>query len=162
MTSACGGVTLIVSNGLNFANLGSGEAVALVVPIFSGARRTITRWKSDIDMLPSAILGLFVISSFLLLSFQDSGLAADAIPPLVLNSVVLLPLANALMYEGSRLLPSTESSLIMCTETALSPILAWAVLGDRLTLGMLLGGAAVIMTLAAHAVWPVEQSLQPG
>jgi len=158
MPIVLGGVALIVSNGLNFNSLGAGEAVAALIPIMSAGRRTILRWKSDVDMLPALALGSFLISLCLFLCGTDISLSSGALPPLLTNSILLIPMSNALLYEGARFLPSSESSLIMCVETALSPICAWAVLGDQLTLGMLLGGSVVIAAIACHAVWPASEA----
>eukprot|EP00931_Biecheleriopsis_adriatica_P093134 TRINITY_DN66886_c0_g1_i1.p1 TRINITY_DN66886_c0_g1~~TRINITY_DN66886_c0_g1_i1.p1 ORF type:complete len:151 (-),score=23.17 TRINITY_DN66886_c0_g1_i1:2-388(-) len=120
-------------------------------------RRTIQRWKSNIDMLPALVLGSFVVSLCLFSSCKDMRLAFSDLPPLLLNGALLVPLSQALLFEGSRYLHSAESSMIMCIETALSPIMASAVLGEHLHPCTLLGGATVILTLLVHAAWPLRE-----
>eukprot|EP00929_Paragymnodinium_shiwhaense_P014000 TRINITY_DN12185_c0_g1_i1.p1 TRINITY_DN12185_c0_g1~~TRINITY_DN12185_c0_g1_i1.p1 ORF type:complete len:325 (+),score=22.92 TRINITY_DN12185_c0_g1_i1:65-1039(+) len=148
-----GGVILIVSNGLDFGSLGRGEAVAMVIPAMSGLRRTVMRGNASIDMLPALVLGSLLVPLCLLASQQPTRMDPSDLPPLLFNGIICIPLANACLYEGGRYLHPSETSLIMCMETALSPLLAWAVLGDPLTPPMLAGGGLVIATLAAHASW---------
>eukprot|EP00929_Paragymnodinium_shiwhaense_P014001 TRINITY_DN12185_c0_g1_i2.p1 TRINITY_DN12185_c0_g1~~TRINITY_DN12185_c0_g1_i2.p1 ORF type:complete len:314 (+),score=19.95 TRINITY_DN12185_c0_g1_i2:65-1006(+) len=137
-----GGVILIVSNGLDFGSLGRGEAVAMVIPAMSGLRRTVMRGNASIDMLPALVLGSLLVTDW-----------CSPVPEKVKTVPDDVKYCRYLSYEGGRYLHPSETSLIMCMETALSPLLAWAVLGDPLTPPMLAGGGLVIATLAAHASW---------
>eukprot|EP00929_Paragymnodinium_shiwhaense_P101860 TRINITY_DN65050_c0_g1_i1.p1 TRINITY_DN65050_c0_g1~~TRINITY_DN65050_c0_g1_i1.p1 ORF type:complete len:394 (+),score=53.07 TRINITY_DN65050_c0_g1_i1:94-1275(+) len=155
MPIVLGGVVLIVSNGFDFSSVGFGDAVALIIPIVSGLRFTITKQKADVDMLPALILGnLLVALGLFATAQQPMRLETGDIFPLVLDGLICNPLCNALLYEAARFLHPSESGMIMCLETALSPLLAWAVLGDQLTPLMLTGGSIVITTLIVHSSWP--------
>jgi drug/metabolite transporter (DMT)-like permease len=62
-------------------------------------------------------------------------------------------LAYVFLTRGVRHVTALEASLLLLTEPVFTPILAWLVLGESLSMLALAGGAVVIGAVAAHSWW---------
>ena len=62
-------------------------------------------------------------------------------------------LAYVFLTRGVRHVTALEASLLLLTEPVFTPILAWLVLGESLSVLALAGGVVVIGAVAAHAWW---------
>merc|ERR1712039_1108781 len=102
--------------------------------------------------LPTFCLGNLIAFLSMALAGTSMRLNPGDVLPLLVLGLIFVPLAQCLLVVGARCLPSAESSLIMCLETVLSPILAASVTGEVLTLRSWMGGAIVIAALVLHTV----------
>jgi len=158
MPAVFGGVAVAVSGGLNGESLRSGDVMAFLISVMGASRRTIMRAHSGIDMLPAMFIGSLLVglllSGWLALGGGGLWVPAQSLPAMLVLGLLVMPGAQAFLTAGSRRLNSAESSLIMCVETALSPIMVSCVVGEYIPPLAWLGGGVVIVALVCHAAWP--------
>uniref|UniRef100_A0A7S2JVB0 EamA domain-containing protein n=1 Tax=Zooxanthella nutricula TaxID=1333877 RepID=A0A7S2JVB0_9DINO len=154
MFAVFSGVALSVGGGLRGPSSGIGEFCALGVALLGSTRRTVMRVHSGIDMLPAVMLGNLTFAVGLALGGASMALHAHDWVPMFLLGSVCIPAALVLMTIGCSLLPSAESSLMLCLETVSSPILAAWVVHDPVSNQTWIGLVVVVGALVCHAAWP--------
>src|SRR3546814_5667322 len=106
-------------------------------------------------MVPAmALAGLltaaWALSAALLLEYGPLLYSGARLGYALIMGLLVVPVSFALITVGPRYLPAAEVGLITLLETVLGPLWVWLVLaeypGDR----ALLGGALVVLALAAH------------
>jgi len=71
---------------------------------------------------------------------------------LIVMGMIMLPVANALMFLGPKYLPAPEVGLMMLLETVLGPVWVWLALGENPGAHSLVGGAIVVATLMVNSL----------
>jgi drug/metabolite transporter (DMT)-like permease len=117
-------------------------AVALTLVRRTG-RRQVT--SAGFASLISAGIALFLA--------EPTSLALSGWGWLVLNGLILLPLASGLMATSSRLLPTPELSMLLLLDVVLIPVWVWLVLGEIPTALAAFGGVIAIGALVIHGTW---------
>ena len=64
--------------------------------------------------------------------------------------------ASLLLAEGSKLLPAGETALLSNLEVPIQPVLAWAFLSELPPQATFVGGALILVAIAASA-WPLQR-----
>ena len=77
---------------------------------------------------------------------------------LMVNGMVLQPVAIALVSMGPRYLPAPEVALITLLETVLGPLFVWLALAEDPGPYTLAGGAIIILTLGIHSARRLARS----
>ncbi len=144
-----GGVAIIGSGSLGSGRL-LGDAFALANAVTIAAYYVTLRTVGGRNMLPQLALGT-------LLGGLVGGVFADFAPVstaqvwlILLSGAVILPGAISLLMLGPRYLPAPEVSMITLLEVILGPLLVWAVIGENPGQATLIGGAVIIIVVAAH------------
>lgn len=147
---AVGGIALTVGGSLRGPQ--PGDLFALGAVLFLSAYLTTVRSAGDVDMTPCIVIS-GVVAAALAWPFAEPGsVPADGVIPLLLLSIIVIPLSFALITMGPRYLPAHEVALIGLLETVLGPYLVWLVLDEQPGLAAIAGGAIVLAVLAAHSV----------
>jgi len=76
----------------------------------------------------------------------------------MLNGLIVMPLASALIAIGPRYIPSAEVAMFFLLDTVLTPIWIWLLFGEVPTQRAMVGGAIVITTLLLHSYWRFRTS----
>merc|ERR1712039_402403 len=105
-------------------------------------------------MLPAMCLGNLGFCVALALGGTSAELYPGDLLPMLALGLLVLPVALTLTTLGSSLLPSAESSLLLCIETVCSPIMAAWVVGDHVSTRAWIGLAIVVAALVGHAICP--------
>ena len=66
---------------------------------------------------------------------------------------LVFSIASVLLSEGSKFMPSSEAALISNLEVPIQPVLAWAVLAELPARATFIGGALILIAIAA-STWP--------
>ncbi len=160
------GVAIIVWDGIGGGKL-VGDLLALVSAVCTGAAFTIVRASGKnvatslaIGSLVSALIAImfFPTAPFELLSGGSFGV--PAIVWVGLNGLVFIPLASTLLANGPRFLPSADVSMFFLLETVLTPIWIWLIFNEVPTRSVMIGGTIVILTLLAHSLWRLSQTMR--
>ena len=154
MAAMVAGVLLIVHDGLSSGNF-FGDAMAACSALLLAISLTLSR-KSGADMgfvpLVSAVLpgavGLFFL--------PDGGLSVAEPVYILVNGLVLLPLAFWCLATGPRYLSAPEVGMFYLVETVLAPVWVWIVFAETPTMQTLIGGAILILALLAHSLWQMR------
>lgn len=126
--------------------------VAVVIPIGFGLYATLIRSTARIDaMVPLVVGGACLLSVGIAAVVLQGGFAAsprDAAIGLLAGSVLLAaPLAA--FNAAQRVVPASESSLLIMTEVVLAPLWVWLFVAERPAPTTLVGGAVIL----AAVVW---------
>ena len=154
MAAMVAGVLLIVHDGLSSGNF-FGDAMAACSALLLAISLTLSR-KSGGDMgfvpLVSAVLpgavGLFFL--------PPGGLSVAEPVYILVNGLVLLPLAFWCLATGPRYLSAPEVGMFYLVETVLAPVWVWIVFAETPTMQTLIGGAILILALLAHSLWQMR------
>jgi len=113
------------------------------------------------DLAPAAIAAgnLMAAAVCLPLSGGLSGLDKSDWAIVLYLGLVQIGLAYVWLTAGMRRIPVFESSLLLLAEPVLNPLWAWAVHGELPTRWAGLGGAIILMTLAAK-LWLVDRRIE--
>ena len=147
---------VVVIIGLGVISLGSGMAtngqmlgnlLALCVAICYATAMTIARNLRAVSVVPAVPVAYFG-AAILLMPFTDIWqVDAASIPLVAIHGSVFIALATVFLALGPRYLSSPEVGLLILLESALAPLLVWAVLGEQPGTMTLVGGAIVLGAL---------------
>ncbi|HKY95822.1 MAG TPA: DMT family transporter [Kiloniellales bacterium] len=164
MLGGFAGIAIVVGDSLGETRFW-GDLAAIACSLCFAYFFVVLRRAGDNDMTPAVgVSGLFsALLALPLVWITGEGVATvlslDALQWLwvVLMSLLVGPLAFALISAGPRYLPAAEVSLLILLETVLGPLWVWLALGEEPTPAALVGGAVVLLTLALHSLWGLRQ-----
>jgi len=149
------GVLLIVSDGMKAGNL-TGDALALVSSLILAGAITVSRKaRTDLGFAPlfaaivPAMIGLAMAGG-------PSGLVLGEPLWLVLNGMIVTPIAFWCLATGPKYISGPEVAMFYLLETILAPIWIWMIFSEAPTVMGLIGGAIIITALVAHSLWQLS------
>jgi drug/metabolite transporter (DMT)-like permease len=146
------GVFIIVQSGLSAGNI-DGDLAALGSACLIALAIVLTR-KSGKNMayvsLFSAIIPAVIASFFV---WQQGGIQAGTPEWIVLNGIVLMPIAFYFLALAPSFIPATHVGMFYLMETILAPIWVWLIFSETPTAQTLIGGGILLAALIAHSVW---------
>ena len=124
--------------------------VAVIIPIGFGLYATLIRSTARIDaMVPLVVGGACLLTVGVVAIVIQGGFEAsqsDAVIGLLAGSVLLaLPLAA--FNVAQRVVPASESSLLIMTEIVLAPLWVWLFIAEQPAPTTLIGGAIILVTV---------------
>lgn len=149
------GVLLIVADGMKAGNM-VGDAFALASSfILAGAITASRKARTNLGFAPllaaigPAIIGLAVVGG-------PSGVVLGEPAWLVLNGLIVTPIAFWCLATGPKYISGPEVSMFYLLETILAPIWIWLIFAEAPTGIGLIGGAIIITALVAHSLWQLS------
>ena len=138
-----------------------GTFVALAVPIAAAVNWVViqhTRSRADRDLLPAVLIGA-VLSASLTLPFSlPFAASAHDLGLLALLGVVQLAIPCLMSVAAARHLSAPEASLLALLEVIFGVAWAWLGAGETPAMHVIVGGAMVLIALAANEAVAVRQS----
>ena len=126
----------------DLAGLGSAATLA--------TQFSLIRMAKARDALPAIGMG-GIFTALVTASFIDPIATTNLdMVYLLMMGVLMLPIANALMFLGPKYLPAPEVGLVMLLETILGPLWVWWVISENPGIHSIIGGAIVLLTLAVN------------
>lgn len=126
--------------------------IAAIIPIGFGLYTTLVRSATRIDaMVPLAVASICLLTvgtTTLVLQGGFTATAQDAAIGIFAGSVLLAVPLSA-FNVAQRVVPASESSLLIMTETVLAPVWVWFFIGETASGTTLVGGAIIL----AAVVW---------
>lgn len=145
------GIILLVSDSLGGLSL-RGDLLALFSAFSIGSTFTLLRVIKPNSILPAYFLG-WALASLLAIPFCSSFLLpSNALIPVLIGGLLVIPFSFLLISYGPRVLPAPEVALLMLLETIMGPFLVWLVLGEEPGRFALLGGSVVVGMLFWHSL----------
>lgn len=149
------GVALIVSDGMKAGNL-TGDLFALASSlILAGAITASRKARTDMGFTPlfaaivPALIGLAMAGG-------PSGLVLGEPNWLVLNGLIIIPIAFWCLATGPRYISGPEVAMFYLLETILAPVWIWMIFAEAPTAMGLIGGSIIVTALVAHSVWQLS------
>jgi len=135
------GVLLIVSD-----SAGSGKLIGNLLAMFmtlmmAGTMVIYRKWPATTAALPAALSSLVLLPVALIFGSPMSA-PSQELPILTIFGLVFA-IASVTLSEGARRLPSAETALVSALETPVAPLLAYLVLREIPSAGMMLGGCVI-------------------
>ena len=130
-----------------------GTILAAVCALALSAKFVNDRAASDRSMTPALILAGLAIAAISALLGQPLSLQGSQWGWMLLLCLGVTPVAFILITLGPRYLPAAEVGMLMLLETITGPLWVWLVLDNPPSSAALEGGAIVIATLLAHAIY---------
>lgn len=124
--------------------VGSAACLAGYLVVLSHARA--------VSMIPALALSGLMVAAIMAPFADPLGVTARDMVLLALLGLLIMPIAFGQMTEGSRYLPPAEVSLITLLEMVLAPFWVWLAIGEVPGVATIIGGAALLATLVAHAL----------
>jgi drug/metabolite transporter (DMT)-like permease len=130
----------------------AGDALALSVAALFAAALTAARKAKAVSMVPGVAMG-YILCACAILPFSDPLSVPQVQIPLVVAHGGLILGSSVLLAIGPRYITSAEVGLLILLESALAPLLAWAVVGENPGPYALAGGIVVIGALFLSNLW---------
>lgn len=151
-------VIIIVGDGLQTGSV-LGDLFALCAAILLAAAITLARAsRQDMGFAPlvGGLLPLAVAG--LVLGLQGRPAELDAPFFIVINGMVMLPVAFWCLATGPKYITAPEVGMFYLLETVLAPIWVWLIFAEAPTPAVLTGGTLLIGALLAHSIWQIVQA----
>jgi len=152
---AFGGIMIIVWDGIGRGSV-FGDVMALSTALCMAAALTLSRWSGR-DLSLSPALGQVLSALFAFALVTPAALASFHVGWLMLNGLLIVPLALALLALAPRYLPAHEVAMFFLFESVLAPVWVWLILDEQASLTSLIGGAIVITAILAHSFWQLAK-----
>ena len=154
------GVTIMVSGNV-FDDFRPMALIALGIPVMLGYYTTIVRGADRIDpSVPAITAGATLVVVCLVVSTAAGGLdisVGDAAISFIARSA-LLGFPVAVFNTAQRVVPSTETTLLLMVEVILAPLWVWLFVAERPENLTLLGGSVIL----AAVIWLTMRRAQRG
>lgn len=124
----------------------AGDALALSVSALFAAALTAARRVKHVSMVPGAALGYVICAMLILPVAEPFSVPAHQVPLVGAHAAFILG-SSVLLAIGPRYITSAEVGLLVLLESALAPLLVWAVISENPGAYALLGGSVVIGAL---------------
>lgn len=149
------GTVIMVSGGDTEGSL-LGDLFAGIIALSLAGAIVTTRSNPHIRMLPATCLGVG-IAAVVALPFADPlGVSAHDLPIMLFFGAVQLSLGLVLFVAGARLIPAAHSALLGMIEPIFGPLWVWIAIGEEPATTVLVGGALVIVSVAAKTLLDVR------
>jgi len=146
-----------LGSGVNEQASWQGDLVAVCVSASFAGAMTAARKLRAVSMVP-AIPVAYVLGALVVAPFAEPLSAFYAQPTFILLHGSFIACSSVLLTLGPRYISSAEVALLILLETALAPLLVWAVVGENPGQWALLGGAIVIGVLVASNIFLLRQT----
>ena len=128
-----------------------GDILAFITAIGLAVGAVTIRSAKSKNLVPAAVVGKLFVALFALF-FIDSFILVEKdliIVPLMCILCVAIPFV--LVTIAPRFIPAAEVNLFFLLETIIGPIWVWFVIKEQPSLETLIGGMAIITTIAIHS-----------
>lgn len=131
----------------------AGNLVAVLSGVFFGGTVLLLRRDTSRDAIASMIAGNLLAALLALpFVFRDLALDARGVGIVLFLGIVQMGVSYMLFVKGLAVVPAAEASLLGMLEPMFNPLWAFLGLGERPSAWALLGGAVVLLSVAARTV----------
>lgn len=128
-----------------------GDLLAVCCAIATACSAVLIRYRKDIDLVPSVILGSFFTACYALLQAPDLAISAQQFAYLGIIGFLLIPFAFTALTIAPRFANSAEVQLVYLLESVLGPLWVWLVIHETPSLNTLIGGSILLASVAWFA-----------
>lgn len=146
------GISVITRGSVRLEGAWLGDIVGLCAAFILGTQFSLIRAARNRDIMPALGLGGIFTALFLAPLVAPGETANADLGWLIVMGMIMLPVANALMFLGPKYLPAPEVGLMMLLETVLGPVWVWLALGENPGAHSMVGGAIVVTTLMVNSL----------
>lgn len=133
-----------------------GNMMALLSAVMLAGEVMFIRRSGKNLVFAPALAGL-IAGAFALPLAIGYGMTLDRPEYLIINSILVSPIAMALMSLAPRFIPAPEAAMFYLLETVLAPIFVWIIYAERPTTNTLIGGLIIIGAIGFHSYMRVRK-----
>ena len=150
-------VTFIFYDSIQLGNI-VGDIFGFITALGLAINANIARYAKDKDLVPSAVIGKFVVAFFAYFFVDDFKLIGfdQIIVPIMCVMCVAIPFV--LVTIAPRYISAPEVNLFFLLEVILGPIWVWLVIKEQPSLQTIIGGLIIIFTIAIHSFLALKKT----
>ena len=133
-----------------------GNMMALMCATMLASEVIFIRRSGKNLVFAPALAGL-IAAAFCLPLAIGYGMTLDRPEYLIINSILVSPIAMAFMSLAPRFIPAPEAAMFYLLETVLAPIFVWVIFLERPTTNTLIGGVIIIGAIGFHSYMRVRK-----
>lgn len=133
-----------------------GDLFALGCAIFTACSAVLVRYKKDVDLVPSVVLGSLFTAAYALTQSPQLTLSLVQFACVATIGFVLVPVAFIVLTIAPRYANSAEVQLVYLLESILGPLWVWLVISETPSLNTIIGGSMLLASVA----WFARQTLK--
>ncbi len=134
-----------------------GDFFAVCCAVVTACSAVLVRYKKDVDLVPSVILGSAFTMLYALLQAPDLALEARQMLYVGIIGFVLIPFAFIILTIAPRFANSAEVQLVYLLESILGPLWVWLVIHETPSLNTIVGGSILLLSVAWFAHHSIRQ-----
>ena len=135
-----------------------GDILGFVAAMGLAVGAVIIRSAKKLNLVPSAVVGKFIIALFAMLFVKDYSLNNNDIYIVPLMCVMCVAIPFVLVTIAPRFITAAEVNLFFLLETIIGPIWVWLIIKEQPTPETIIGGAIIVLTIATHSFLKLKKS----
>jgi drug/metabolite transporter (DMT)-like permease len=125
-----------------------GDFFGLLCAVFTAASAVLVRYKKEVDLVPSIVLGSFFTACFALTQSPELSIDAIQFVYVAVIGFILVPFAFVILTIAPRYANSAEVQLVYLLESILGPLWVWLVISEKPPLNTFIGGGMLLLSVA--------------
>ncbi len=150
-------VTYIFFDSIKLGNF-FGDIFGFITAFGLAVCANLARYKKNIDLVPSAVLGKLLVAIFAFFFVESFELVENDILIIPLMCVMCVALPFVLVTIAPRFITAAEVNLFFLLEVIIGPIWVWLVIKEQPSLETILGGSIIVLTIAIHSVLALKKT----
>tara|TARA_Y100001970_G_scaffold54530_1_gene69169 strand:+ start:18915 stop:19781 length:867 start_codon:yes stop_codon:yes gene_type:complete len=150
-------VTYIFFDSIKLGNF-LGDIFGFITAFGLAVCANLARYKKNIDLVPSAVLGKLLVAIFAFFFVESFELVENDILIIPLMCVMCVALPFVLVTIAPRFITAAEVNLFFLLEVIIGPIWVWLVIKEQPSLETILGGSIIVLTIAIHSVLALKKT----
>ncbi len=138
----------------------SGDLFALACAISTACSAVLVRYKKEIDLVPSIIVGSILMALFAYSQSPELMISATQVVYVSIIGFVLVPFAFVILTIAPRFVSSAEVQLVYLLEAILGPLWVWLVINEQPGIFTLTGGAMLLISVSGFAISTARDSVR--
>ena len=135
-----------------------GDILGFVAAMGLAVGAVIIRSAKKLNLVPSAVVGKFIIALFAIFFVKDYSLNNNDIYIVPLMCVMCVAIPFVLVTIAPRFITAAEVNLFFLLETIIGPIWVWLIIKEQPTPETIVGGAIIVLTIATHSFLKLKKS----
>jgi len=134
----------------------TGDLFALGCALFTACSAVLVRYRRDVDLVPSVVLGSLFTAAYALTRSPELAIETKQLLYVGIIGFVLVPVAFIVLTIAPRYANSAEVQLVYLLESILGPLWVWLVIHETPSMNTLIGGSILLVSVA----WFAQHTLQ--
>ncbi len=134
-----------------------GDFFALGCAVFTACSAVLIRYRKDIDLVPSVIVGSFFTTCYALTQSPELTISSVQLLYLGIIGFILVPFAFIMLTIAPRYANSAEVQLVYLLESILGPLWVWLVINETPSLNTIVGGSMLLLSVAWFAHHTIKE-----
>ena len=133
-----------------------GDFFALTCALVTACSAVLVRYKKEVDLVPSVVLGSLFTAAYALTQSPDLAINAQQFAYVAIIGFILVPFAFVVLTIAPRFANSAEVQLVYLLESILGPLWVWIVISEKPPLNTFIGGSLLLLSVA----WFVRNTIR--